>query len=108
MQYSAAPSARFVIWVAVKGKHYYADDIRSRATTGNVRFTGFGLDHDEEILEGQWAIEIWVGDEKLASQTFNVTRSPAPEPEKDGVIVSSCRDTHEIGFEIVGGEVQTT
>lgn len=37
-------------------------------------FQGFGFDHPYEVVSGQWTIEVWYGDQKLAAKTFTVTK----------------------------------
>jgi hypothetical protein len=39
---------------------------------GEESFHGFGFDHEEELVEGEWKMEVWYGDRKLAEQTFHV------------------------------------
>ncbi len=41
---------------------------------GAVNFTSYSFDHDWEVVPGTWTKEIWVGDRKLASQSFNVVK----------------------------------
>jgi hypothetical protein len=36
--------------------------------------TGYGLDQPWELLAGNWIIEFWNGDQKLAEQSFSVTK----------------------------------
>ena len=34
---------------------------------------GYSLDEDWELVAGDWILEIWDGNKKLASQTFTLT-----------------------------------
>ncbi len=35
-------------------------------------YTGYGFDHDYELLTGDWKIELWYGDTKLIEKTYHV------------------------------------
>ena len=35
-----------------------------------IAYTGYGLDEDYELVEGDWVFEIWYQDKKLVEQTF--------------------------------------
>ena len=37
-----------------------------------MHFKGYSFDHSWEIATGMWTFEIWEGDRKLASQSFNI------------------------------------
>jgi hypothetical protein len=39
---------------------------------GTTNYTSYGLDNSWEIVTGTWTIELWDGDRKLASKSFNV------------------------------------
>jgi hypothetical protein len=39
---------------------------------GSAAYTGYTLNHPWEIVTGTWTIELWDGDRKLASQSFDV------------------------------------
>ena len=41
---------------------------------GDVKHTGFRFEHDWEIKEGRWKIQLWFNDHLLASKDFYVTR----------------------------------
>ncbi len=41
---------------------------------GTTHFTSYSFDHDWEIVPGTWTMELWVGDRKLASQSFEVVK----------------------------------
>jgi hypothetical protein len=44
-----------------------------RVTVGGLgEFKGYSFDQSWEIVTGTWTFEIWEGDRKLASQSFNV------------------------------------
>jgi len=51
-----------------KTRSEYLDRVR----VGETRFKGFIFDHSWEIVTGNWTFEIWDGDRKLGSQSFNV------------------------------------
>jgi hypothetical protein len=40
---------------------------------GKSIFTAYTLEEKWELVPGDWTFELWVGDRKLASQTFTVT-----------------------------------
>ena len=41
---------------------------------GSIQYTGYSFDNPWEIVLGTWTKEIWDGDRKLASQSFNVVK----------------------------------
>jgi hypothetical protein len=41
---------------------------------GGTYYAGYGLDDEWEIVPGTWTLELWDGDRKLASQSFNVVK----------------------------------
>ena len=41
---------------------------------GSTQYTGYTFDNPWEIVVGTWTKEIWDGDRKLASQSFNVVK----------------------------------
>jgi hypothetical protein len=41
---------------------------------GSTQYTGYTFDNPWEIVLGTWTKEIWDGDRKLASQSFNVVK----------------------------------
>lgn len=43
-----------------------------------IAYTGYGLDEDYELVEGDWSFEIWYQDEKLIEQKFTTYK-----PEKE-------------------------
>ena len=45
---------------------------RSSIVGSTNNFSGFSFTHAWEIVTGTWAVEIWDGNRKLASQSFNV------------------------------------
>ncbi|MCB1692617.1 MAG: DUF3859 domain-containing protein [Pseudomonadales bacterium] len=56
-------------------EHVMQKAVKARVQTGHSQFTSFGFDTEDEIIEGDWAIEVWYRDQKLASRTFHVSRS---------------------------------
>lgn len=49
-----------------------SDYVIKRRVTSNqlIAYTGYGLDEDYELVEGEWAIEIWYKDKKMIEQKF--------------------------------------
>lgn len=41
---------------------------------GTMEIAGYQFGHDWEIVPGTWTIELWDGDRKLASQSFQVVK----------------------------------
>ncbi len=41
---------------------------------GDIDYTDYGFDDAWEIVPGTWTMELWDGDQKLASQSFNVVK----------------------------------
>jgi hypothetical protein len=39
-----------------------------------MEIAGYQFGHDWEIVPGTWTIELWDGDRKLASQSFQVVK----------------------------------
>ena len=45
--------------------------IKGKITSNQaIGYTGYGLDEDYELIEGDWVFEIWYQDKKLIEQTF--------------------------------------
>jgi Domain of unknown function (DUF3859) len=44
----------------------------SNGTVGPTHYKGYAFDNSWEIVTGTWTIEIWDGNRKLASQSFDV------------------------------------
>jgi hypothetical protein len=44
------------------------------ATVGAINYRGYVFEHGWEMVPGVWTFEIWDGNRKLASQTFEVVR----------------------------------
>ena len=53
-----------------KTTHQEGHTVRMALGTGDV--TGYGFDHDFELVPGKWIWEVWSGDRKLAEQSFDV------------------------------------
>lgn len=45
-----------------------------------VNQSGYSLDHDYELVEGDWTFEYWYYKQKLVSQTFTTYKSDEPAP----------------------------
>jgi hypothetical protein len=56
------------------GKAFMESVVSRDGKVGTTRYTGYGFDHDWEMVPGTWTIELWDGDRKLASQSFNVVK----------------------------------
>jgi hypothetical protein len=44
------------------------------ATISQINYRGYVFEHDWELVAGKWIFELWDGDRKLASQTFDVIK----------------------------------
>ncbi len=44
------------------------------AAIGETRYTGYSFDHDWEFVPGTWTFELWQGDRKLTSRSFDVVK----------------------------------
>ena len=44
------------------------------ATIGQINYRGYVFEHDWELVPGTWTLELWDGNRKLASQTFDVVK----------------------------------
>ena len=54
--------------------------IKGRVNANQViAYTGYGLDEDYELVEGDWIFELWYGDRKVIEQTFTTYRPDAEE-----------------------------
>jgi hypothetical protein len=57
--------------------------IKGRINSNQViAYTGYGLDEDYELVEGDWVFEIWYQDKKLIEQTFTTYRPDEAEIAK--------------------------
>lgn len=50
------------------------DEYTWKAMTGKSSFRSYSLDYAWEVVPGDWTLEIWDDDQKLASQTFTVIK----------------------------------
>jgi hypothetical protein len=50
------------------------DEEAATRTIGADSITSYGLEEPWELLPGDWTLEIWSGDRKMASQTFTVVK----------------------------------
>ena len=66
-----------------------------------IAYTGYGLDEDYELVEGDWTFEIWYQDRKLIEQTFTTYR---PDEEE----VAKLKPILELGNRAVGQSEPTT
>lgn len=44
------------------------------ATIAQINYRGYVFEHDWELVPGAWTFELWDGNRKLVSQTFNVVK----------------------------------
>jgi hypothetical protein len=44
------------------------------ATIAQINYRGYVFEHDWELVPGAWTFELWDGNRKLASQTFQVVK----------------------------------
>jgi hypothetical protein len=44
------------------------------ATIGQINYRGYVFEHDWELVAGAWVFELWDGNRRLASQTFDVIK----------------------------------
>ena len=58
------------------GKHVLWDELVDEKEIGSSDYTGWGFDGktDPDVLPGDWTIELWYGNQKLASQIFTVVK----------------------------------
>jgi hypothetical protein len=56
------------------GKTLTEDVYFSPHRVGSVTYEGYRLESAWELVPGTWTIELWVGERKLASQSFDVVR----------------------------------
>jgi hypothetical protein len=57
--------------------------IKGRVSSGQViAYTGYGLDEDYELVEGDWIFEIWYQDRKMIEQKFTTYRPDEGELAK--------------------------
>jgi hypothetical protein len=50
------------------------DEYAHEEIIGNSTFHDYSLDDPWELVAGNWIFEIWYGNQKLVSQTFNVAK----------------------------------
>lgn len=63
--------------------------IKGRVSVNQViAYTGYGLDEDYELLEGEWIFEIWYEDRKLIEQKFI---SYWPDDEESAALASMLK-----------------
>ncbi|MDH3900633.1 MAG: DUF3859 domain-containing protein [Gammaproteobacteria bacterium] len=76
--------------------------IKGKVSAGQaIGYTGYGLDEDYELVEGDWTFEIWYQDRKLIEQTFTTYR---PDEEE----VAKLKPILELGNRAVGQSEPTT
>ena len=57
--------------------------IKGRVSSGQViAYTGYGLDEDYELVEGDWVFQIWYQDKKMIEQKFSTYRPNKEEIAK--------------------------
>ena len=65
--------------------------VRNTETFGEGKVIAFRFEEDFELIEGSWTFEVWLGNERLMAQSFDVSKShPVLTGEGDGVITSFC------------------
>ncbi len=53
-------------------KPILSDRFERKKKIGAVNYLGYGFENDWELVPGTWTMEIWSGDQKLASENFTV------------------------------------
>jgi uncharacterized protein DUF3859 len=56
------------------GRTFAVSEFETDAVVGTTTYLGYSFDYDWEVETGEWTLEIWDGDRKLAHKTFLVTR----------------------------------
>jgi hypothetical protein len=56
------------------GKTVLVSTVMAETAIGTMEIAGYQFGHDWEIVFGTWTIELWDGDRKLASQSFEVVK----------------------------------
>ena len=46
--------------------------------------SGYSIDHDYEMVEGDWTFEYWYQDQKLLSHSFKTVKDPGAKPGTEG------------------------
>lgn len=59
-----------------------------------IAYTGYGLNEEYEMLEGEWTIQIWYQDRKLVEQTFVTYWPDEAEVQSLGSLSSAERVKH--------------
>lgn len=54
------------------GKTTVRNEFTQEKDIGVLHYRSYGMDNQWEIVPGTWTLEIWDGDRKLVSQSFNV------------------------------------
>jgi hypothetical protein len=71
---------------AQTGKLFPVSTSNMVSRIGRVMFRGYSLNHDWELVPGDWILELWSGHNKLLSRTFTLIRQPvADQPIIRGV-----------------------
>jgi Domain of unknown function (DUF3859) len=50
------------------------DEASWTKTIGKSTYNGYTLENPEELLPGNWVIEVWFGNQKLGSQSFTIVK----------------------------------
>jgi hypothetical protein len=61
-----------------------------------IGYTGYGLDEDYELIEGDWVFEIWYQDKKLIEQTFTTYW---PDKEEIAAVEPYLLPSKKVGIE---------
>ncbi len=56
------------------------DEFSVQARIGETNYMFYTLEDAFELVPGVWAVEIWYGNRKLASQSFTLGKTEAPPP----------------------------
>ena len=57
--------------------------------------SGYSIDHNYEMVEGEWTFELWYYKQKLVSQTFNTVAAADEEAAASGVELTEPPETIE-------------
>ncbi len=56
------------------GKTVARDEYEETIAIGARNLRGYSLDEDWEVVPGTWTLQVWVGDRKLAEQSFTLVK----------------------------------
>jgi hypothetical protein len=61
------------------GKTYRQSISDFQTPIGELKFRGYTFDHDWELVPGEWILEIWQGDRRLAGKAFTIYQAPCTD-----------------------------